>query len=215
MARWSGCAVATCDQHFGNRRETGATITESRLHFVVNYYTTGEWAKAATDTPNMTTTNVLMRPIELGLRNGTEKTMQVLAAILMTINQGSVAKAMERSSTIKHETLKYVKEKLKAHAGNIATWIPSLPEDPQELRAQQPQIFNTLYPNDPPVMSPFPGESFSSLVVSIPMRCSNVKVRNVMYPSTNHQLVLPPHSQGHPSQWMDYRWDKIGRASHR
>ena len=169
---------------------------------IVNYYTTSEWASSATDTPNMTTTNVLMRPIELGFKNGTEKTMQVLAAILMTVNEGAVAKAMGRSSTIKHETLKYVKKKLRAHAVNTLTWIPSLPEDPQEFRAQQSQIFNKLYPNDQPVMSPFPEESFSSLVTSIPMRCSNVQVRNVMYPSTNQQLALPSHSQGHPSEGM-------------
>jgi hypothetical protein len=170
---------------------------------VVNYYTTAEWANAATDTPKMTTTNVLMRPIELGCRNGTEKTMQVLAAILMTVNEGSVAKAMDRSSTIKHETLKYVKKKLKASVGNTVTvFLPSLPEDPQAMRAQQPQMYNMLYPNDPPVMSPFPEATFSSLVASIPMRCSNVQVRNVMYPSTNQQLAIPSHSQGTTSEGM-------------
>jgi hypothetical protein len=129
------------------------------------------------------TSCVLDLPVAMGLRYANEPTVQVLAAILMAVNEGGVDSAMKLSPSTKHETHKYVKQRLKAMAVASDVWIPYLPLTPATLRVDHPALYDTIYcghethADRGPVPLPFDLSRFAALTRSIPMRCSNVQVR--------------------------------------
>ena len=149
---------------------------------VVNYYTRQDWADTTNNGQQNLIHTVLAKPIALGLRNPMEITFQVLAALLLVLQEGGCEKAKQLSPQMKFHMLKFVKQRFRAaaaHAPKIA-WIQVLPANPTDAVDMDDfcAVVDGVYDEGfGPIASPFDETLFNSLVMSIPMRSSNAQVR--------------------------------------
>ena len=163
---------------------------------VVNYYTQQDWADTANNTTQNLLHTLLAKPLALGLKNPTENTFQVLAALLLVLQEGACEKANMLSPQMKFESLKFVKKRFRAaatYAPNVP-WIQILPANPDNARdiVEFTPVFDNVYFEGDPIASPFNASLFNSVATSIPMRCTNARVRS--FTQSSSQAIVPSHS---------------------
>ena len=138
---------------------------------------------------------------KLGLCNPSEKTYQVLTAVLLLSG-----KTLDISPAIKFESLKAVKAAFTrvVKTGTAETWLPTLPE-PEALLQTHSSLASSFFGSAGMSIASIDAVGFSNLVESIPMRTSrkDSKVQQISFENkTESSAVVQLTQQLQQMQYM-------------
>lgn len=121
--------------------------------------------------------SLLMHCVNLGMRNPSEGSTQVLCALFMLASEGEDAFARLAPSLCMH-TFKAIKSEFKRISSRMpppAHHLQTLPVDFRELKHQAPDLWGAAFgPDSEPEAMPFAFGTLQKAVARIPMRCSRV-----------------------------------------
>ena len=161
--------LAAVDVAMNNRKPHRFALQDFAA--VKNYYRPSVWAVGGRMDEKLM--EVTSTPIELGLKNPTEGTVQTITGVYLCVAEGSAEAAVRLSPQTKHDTFRFVKSRLKAgSSGASSRWIAASPLN-HEFEDR--------------VDCPIDPRSFEALVASIPMRISNIHLRQPLPYGNMHQ----------------------------
>ena len=165
---------------------------------VIGFYTSRHWLILCGDGDATSKLDCLLdTPVQLDLKVPSEPTVQLLTAVYLASVEGSIDRAIARSSRVKNTTLKFIKRAFKKKISSKRYTMDVLPQSPQELPAA---TYTRVYGQEVPVACPIDPAKLNELRFGVPMRSSNIALRQ---PDISKSVELVQHNTGQSTQLLN------------
>jgi hypothetical protein len=144
-------------------------VPNQNYETLFRYYTAAHW-NASQEFSEEARFAFVKLAVALGMRNPTEKSVQVLTAIVLIIELG-IDKAKQLSPNMLNDRLKHIKKVVK-QIGKIrpSEYIETLPASPSLFQERHPQMYAAAYGDEMPTTCPIHCSDIEAVARTIPLR---------------------------------------------